>query len=123
MNYDYKIWAKAISNRLDEVTKDLIGPQQCGFRPGRSTANNIMRTDEVISYLKGHNNAGIIVNIDFEKCFDRVKYEAIEGAFKYFNFGPQFIKMLFLLYTKFEVCTINNGHISPYFVKTRSVNQ
>ena len=123
LNYDYKIWAKAISNRLETVTNVLIGQQQCSFIAGRSTAQNILRTQEIITFAKNTNTLSLIVSIDFEKCFDHVEYDAIRGTFEYFNFGPKFINMIFLLFNNFEVCTINNGHMSQYFKKTRSVNQ
>ena len=34
LNYDYKIWAKAIANRLESFAPELIGLQQTGFLKG-----------------------------------------------------------------------------------------
>ena len=42
---------------------------------------------------------------------------------RYFGFGEEFIKMLFLLFSKLEMCTTNNGFYSQMFFKTRGVNQ
>ena len=78
---------------------------------------------EVISHLECTNSPGIIVTIDFEKCFDRIEYSAIRGTFQYFGFNNQFIDMLFLLYSELEMCTTSNGYTSQYFKKTRGVNQ
>ena len=68
---------------------------------------------EVVSYLNKKNLPGIIVTIDFEKCFDRVEFESIRGTFKCFGFSDQFISMMFLLLSHLELCTSSNG-IHPH---------
>ena len=72
--YDYKILARALAMRLDTVMEDLIGPQQCGFMKGRSSCTNIMKTKEIVANLKKTNRPGVIISVDFNKCFDRVEY-------------------------------------------------
>ena len=101
LNYDYKVWSKVIANRLEEVTY-LIGKEQTGFIKGRSMFVNIKKTMEVISNLNQSGKPGIIVVIDFEKCFDRIEFESIRGVFEYFGFGQDFIKMLFMLFRDVE---------------------
>ena len=123
LSYDFKLWAKAISNRLEEVSGYLIGRQQNGFIKKRNIFTNIRTTAEVVSYLSNKKEDGVVVLIDFEKCFDRVEYESIRGTFRYFGFGEKFIQMLFLLFTNLELCTVNNGFTSEFFVKKRGVNQ
>ena len=123
LNFDYKIWAKCIANRLDIVSRDLIGHQQFGFVRGRSIFGNIRRTAEVLSHLNKAHLPGIIIQIDFKKCFDRVEFNSIKKTFEYFGFGVNFVKMLSLLYSKLEMCTINNGFVSKYLDKTRGTNQ
>ena len=61
--------------------------------------------------------------IDFEKCFDRIDYDAIRGVLKYFGFGECFVKMIFLLFTEIEVCTLSNGYASKVLTKGRGCNQ
>ena len=100
--YDYKIWAKAIANRLECVADQLIGKQQYGFVKNRSIMGNIRRTVEIAAHLNKRNLEGIIVQIDFEKCFDRVEFESIRGVFKYFGFGEGFINMLMILYKELK---------------------
>ena len=108
-NYDYKIWAKAIANRLELVADDLIGKQQYGFMKGRNIACNIRKTVEILGYSNRSKQAAVIIQIDFEKCFDRVSFASIRKTFRYFNFGENFIRMLMLIYSKFQLCTVNNG--------------
>ena len=123
LNYDYKILARVLAIRMDSVMPDLIGNQQNGFMKGRNIAHNILRTKEILAYTRKNKKAGVIISIDFEKCFDRVEYTAIRGSLRYFNFGEQFIRYIFLLFKDFSFCTKNNGYFSDFQSKTRGVNQ
>ena len=120
---DYKIWAKAISNRIEETTY-LIGEQQSAFIKNRSIFKNIYTTIEVVAFLnKNWKESGVIVTVDFSKCFDRIEYSSIRGTFQYFGFRPEFIKYLFILYNNFKLCTSNNRYISKFMKKGRGTNQ
>ena len=123
LGYDYKIWARALALRIESVIDKLIGPQQCGFMKGRNIASCIRKTEEVLAYANKCKKRGIIVTIDYEKCFDRVEYTAIAGTLRYFNFGENFIANIFLLFNDFYLCTQNNGYTSNFFRKGRGVNQ
>ena len=70
LNYYYKIWAKAISNRLDISVHEVVGGQQCGFIKRRSLYTNITWTREIVSYLSKAGKPGVIAIVDFEKYFD-----------------------------------------------------
>ena len=123
LNNDYKIFAKLIANRLQIVAPNLIGNQQNGFVPGRTLASNIMRTTEVVAHMNRVNKPGIVVMIDFEKCFDRIEHNSIEGVFRYFGFGQYMIGLIMMLFKDIQVCTLNNGYTSDFFVKGRGINQ
>ena len=123
LNYDYKIFAKLLANRMDIVTKDIIGPQQYGFIKNRSAISSIRRTIEVVTFLKKTRTPGLIAIIDFEKAFDRISYSAIKGMLTYFGAGPVFTDYLFLLFNDFQACTQTNGYLSRLFTKGRGVNQ
>ena len=123
LNYDYKIYAKALANCLEMVTDQLIGKQQNLFIKHRSLVDNLFVTKEVISYLNRKNLPGVIAVVDFKKCFDRIEHNSIKAVFKYFGFGPNFCAMLMLLFKDIELCTSNNGYMSPLFDKGREINQ
>ena len=123
LNYDYKIWAKAIANRLEIVSSYLIGKQQNGFIKNLSIFTNLRTTAEIVAHCKRTNQPGLVVLIDFKKCFDRVEFESIRGAFHYFGFGENFLRMLFLLYNNFELSTMSNGYSSKILDKKRGTNQ
>ena len=123
LNLEYKILARALVLRMETVNDKLIGTQQQGFVKGRSTLVNILKTREILVNLKNNKKEGILISIDFEKCFDRIEYQAIEGALRYFRFGENFISWMLLLFTNFRICTKNNGFFSTFFSKSQGVNQ
>ena len=102
-----------MAERLKTVLPELISAEQTGFLQNRHISENIRRTLEVIKYAEKEHIPGIIVSIDFEKCFDKLAHSAIYGAFEYFNFPKSYIDWIKLFFTKFEVCTQNFGTLSP----------
>ena len=123
LNIDYKILAKAMDNRLQEVTPLLIHSDQTGFMAGRHIVTNIRKSLDIMEYCKNTCTPAVIMSIDMEKCFDRIDHQAIFSVLKLYNFGKNFIRWCSLFYNKFMVCTQNQGHRSQWFYKTRSVNQ
>ena len=51
LTIDFKVWAKAIANRLETAT-ELIEKHQTGFIKHRSIFCNVKKTMEVIAHLK-----------------------------------------------------------------------
>ena len=123
LNTDYKIIAKVIADRLNTVLPMLISEEQTGFMKGRNISENLRRTLDVITYAKRSNTPGVIMSIDFAKCFDSLEFSSIYGALRYFNFGDNFVSWSRMFFTDFSIFTQNYGHISPSFLKGRGCNQ
>ena len=123
LNYDYKILAKALANRLKMVLPFLIGEQQTGFMAGRQIQSNIKQTMDIVTHVSKNQKRAVIVSIDFEKCFDRIEHRSIYEAMRYFNIGEEFISWIHVFFTNALLCTFNAGRASDFFVKGRGVNQ
>ena len=122
-NYDYKILAKAMDNRIKLVMDKLIDHTQTGFVKGRNIADNLRKTLDIIEYCKITQKAAVILSVDMEKCFDKLSHEAIFSSLKYFGFGPIFSQWTSLFFKDFEICTQNMGFMSEFFKKEQGVNQ
>ena len=112
---DNKIYGKALDNRLKAVLNDFIENYQTGFMSGRYILTNVLKLMELMSDVEAKKTQALIMQIDFEKCFDTVSFSAIRGSLEYFGIGPKFIQMVMLLFTDFQLCTQNNGYISRWF--------
>jgi hypothetical protein len=123
LNSDYKILAKAIATRLQQVLPYLISCDQSGCLKGRSTYANIRSTIDVINYVNENHAPGILAYIDFEKAFDTVNWHFMYQTLEAMNFGPNFIGYIKTMYHEIESCVMNNGHTSGYFKLTRGIRQ
>ncbi len=123
LNCDYKIVAKLLALRLKDKLLKLIHSDQTGFLKNRFIGENIRKILDLIEYTEEEDIPALLISIDFEKCFDRVEWQAVIGALKYFNFGEKFTKWISLLYENIESCTTNNGFSSHWFKPTRGLRQ
>ena len=123
LNVDYKIITKMITNRFTEVLSILIGTQQSGYVPGRFIGVNIRKLIDIMLYLEREEIPGILLTIDFEKCFDTMEHSALISTLKYFNIGENMIRWVQLVYKNFELSVMNGGHCSKWWKPTRGIHQ
>ena len=109
LNVDYKILAKIFGNRIWLVLSDTIGEDQTGFIKGKSGTQNIRTLIDILEYTWAKQIPGLIISVDFQKAFDRVNYNALYAILRAFGFGNIFVKWIQLLFTDFNLCTMNNG--------------
>ena len=123
LNVDLKILEKATANRILTVIDELIHCNQKGFLKGRRISSNIRKLLEVIRAAKQSGEEGVIISVDFMKCFDRISLDCVYGTLKYFGFGECFINIIKTTYQGITACVQNNGHFSEPFDVTRGVRQ
>ena len=123
LNVDYKILFKPLALRMKTVMPSIINEDQTGFMQQRRISTNIHKVFEVIQYTQKHDKPGLIMSIDFEKCFDCMEYNVITGSLRYFSVGEKFIEMAKVLLNDFQLCTQNNGEISEWFDPSRATKQ
>ena len=69
------------------------------------------------------NNSGILLIRDFEKAFDTVEWSFLFKTLEEFNFGPQFINWIKLLYQDPLALIKNNGWFSNKVSIKRGIRQ
>jgi len=94
LNSDYKIAAKAIANRLQNVLPKLINSDQTGFLKGRFIGENIRLIDGLINHTAARNIPGLLMFLHFEKAFDSVEWSFIWKTLSSFNFLPSLISWI-----------------------------
>ena len=123
LNSDYKVAAKPIANRLQNVFPKLINSDQTDFLKGRLIGENIRLIDGLIYHTAARNIPGLLMFLDFEKAFDSVKWSFIWKTLSSFNVGPSLISWIKLCYRSIESCVLNNGWASSYFTPERGDRQ
>ena len=122
-NSDYKSIEKALANRIEPALDMILSDNQRGFRKGKRICCNIRAAYEIIKYAKDNELDGMILSLDFEKCFDKIEFNSIIKSLEFFKFPQYIIQWVNILYTDFEACTQNNGFFSKRFYIKRGVHQ
>ena len=120
---DYKLFAKIISNRIKEVLQENIHSDQSAFLKGRNISDNIRRIIDTIDFCDRNKINSLLIQLDFEKAFDRVDYDSLERTMLYLGFGEKITNWVRILFSDFQLCTMNNGYLSPFFSPSRGLFQ
>ena len=120
---DYKLISKVIANRLKVNLNSIIGEEQAGFVKDRNIAQNTRQVMDVAYLCKKHNIDGLLLQVDFEKAFDKVEYSSLINALKLFNFGSKIQRWIEILFFEFRLVTVNNGYSSTPIFPTRGLFQ
>jgi hypothetical protein len=72
INYSFKIFAKALNNRLERTYDRLLAPNQTAFVRGRYILESVVSTHEILHDSIKNTEKGLILKLDYEKTYDRV---------------------------------------------------
>jgi hypothetical protein len=89
LNVDYKCFTKVLTNRLIPVVQRVVGKNQTGFIKGRNILEGVVVLHEVIHELHSSKQKGLILKIDFEKAYDRVRWSFLEQVMIGKGFPPK----------------------------------
>ena len=122
LNVYYKILTKSIAKRLEKVVPKIINSDQTGYIKGRVIDENVRLIQDVLSLTKQEEKPGIAIFLDFRKAFDKIKCNYLRAALQTFNFGPDTLNWLQVIYNQ-AGCLLHNGHVSDFFLLKRGVWQ
>lgn len=122
-NVDYKIYSKALGNRLKEVMPQIIDEDQTGFMAGRDISLNLRKTIDIMQFADKNNLQALIMSVDYAKAFDTLEWDVLWKAMEFFNFGDTFIDYVKLLFEGSFCCVLNNGHFTQNIHPTRATKQ
>ena len=123
MNIDVKILSKLFCNRICSVIDTIIDlDQTCGIK-GRSIIDNAHLLRNIEDYVNLKNLPCCFVSLDQEKAFDRINHLFLFSILEKYNFGPNLIKWIKILYHDLYSSVIINNIISDPIKISRSVKQ
>ncbi|KAI9912348.1 hypothetical protein PsorP6_005498 [Peronosclerospora sorghi] len=120
---DAKVLSKALTYRLQNVMLDLIDPDQKGFVKVRSIHQHVRFLDDLQDIITSRDEEAYALFLDFQKAFDRVKWEYMFRLLIRMGFGHVFIQWIKMLYTKPQAHLLLNGNIQPALYPTRGARQ
>lgn len=123
LDYDYRILAKALANRLLRVAGLVIDPAQCAFLQQRQIGDSVRLLQVLPRLLAAENSTAIAAFIDFRKAYDTVSREFLYAAAEQLGLGDSFVQWMKVLLTGTLTCAVVNGFRSPFFVCKAGVRQ
>lgn len=82
-----------------------------------------LRFFNIIHYLNSYQIPSAVVSMDAKKAFDRTEWEYMFDVMEKFEFGPNFLRWIKLLYKAPSASLLTNGLLSARFSLTRGTAQ
>ena len=115
---------KIILNRVKpEAEKIIAEEEQAGFRPGRSTTEQIFNLRILCERYLQHQQDLYHVFIDFKKAFDKVWHAAFWSTMRLYNINAHLINAIQNLYDKATSAVCFNDSTGDWFRITVGVRQ
>ena len=119
---DVKIVAKILANRLKPLIYSLVSENQFCVQ-GRSIVECNSKIRDFVYYAGKNNITGAVINIDWEKAFDRVNWVFLFKILKKMKFPESTIKWIKIFYTNIQSTCLINGYFTDSFEVCRGVRQ
>jgi hypothetical protein len=72
LDISYKVFSNALNERLKNITENVLGKYQCGFRKNRSTSDHIFIIRQMMEKHYEHNQDLHMLFVDFKQAFDSI---------------------------------------------------
>jgi hypothetical protein len=74
INCSFKVFAKAMNNRLEVICDKLLASNQTAFVKGMYILESVVAAHEVIHHTIKSGEKGVVLKLDYEKAYDRVSW-------------------------------------------------
>jgi hypothetical protein len=122
-NSSYKILTKIIATRLNPLLSKLISENQSGFLKDKQITDNIVLVQEAIHSSKKSKAPGMVVKLDMENSFDRVKHNFLFSVLKAYGFSENLINWIRACISAPWISPLLNGRPSQFFKASRGLHQ
>ena len=122
-NFDYKIIAFVLTQKLQTVIDRLISHDQSAYIKKRYIGNNARLISDILEYTEIFNEPGVLLSLDFEKAFDTIEWDFMYKCLEKFNFGDKFINLIKTLYNGPNIVIKNNGYFTREIKLTTGLRQ
>ncbi|GKA57418.1 hypothetical protein Tco_0756606 [Tanacetum coccineum] len=123
-NILFKCISKIIANRIKDSLKLLVSPNQSAFVPGRSIADNILLTQELMhNYHLDRGSPRCAFKVDIQKAYDNVDWGFLKEVLIGFGFHDRMIGWIMECVTTTSFSISINGSLHWFFKGKRDPRQ
>ncbi|KAA3486687.1 reverse transcriptase [Gossypium australe] len=122
----YKLTAKTIANRIQNVMDSCIDQVQSAFVPGRLISNNILLAYEILHTFKQKRigkKGYMAVKLEMSKVYDRVEWNFIKEVMNKMGFARKWIDLIMKCITSVSYIVLINGSKGRIFNPYRGLRQ
>ncbi|KAF1336392.1 Rxlr effector protein, partial [Globisporangium splendens] len=124
----YKLFAKVLATRLQDILLGIIGEEQQGFVRDRLMENAILIMQAALdkayhSSTEGFDDAPGIVMLDFMKAYDTLDRDFLYLVLSKFGFGRQFVDLVRRMHTDTTAQYLVNGELSKEWEVKSGIRQ
>ena len=110
-----KVYAKCLEKRSREIVEGQLKDTQCGFRPGRSTTDQLFTLKQVFEKSWEYAKDVYACFVDLEKAYDRVPRDKLWRVLQEYGIDGGLLIAIKSLYQHSEVRVRANGMLSKPF--------
>ena len=109
----YRILSSVLCERLKPFVNKLIGSYQCGFRPGKSTIDQIFTLRQILAKTRAKQISTFHLFVDFKSAFDTPHRDHLYATMPEFGIPAKLIS-LFEMTLKNAQCVVKVGNNLAY---------
>ena len=118
-----KVFSIILQQRIMKKSEEVLSEAQAGFRPGRSTLDQLFTLRQIMEKRLERNQSLLCCFIDYEKAFDSVWQEGLWKAMNFFGYSSKYIHLLQALYQQSNSAVRVNGELTDWLKTTVGVRQ
>ncbi|XP_057780066.1 uncharacterized protein LOC130998670 [Salvia miltiorrhiza] len=119
----YKVIAKVLAARLQQVLKDIISEPQSAFVEGRFILDGVVVLNELIEFAKKKRRGLALFKADFAKAYDTVDWDFLDKMLELFNFSQRWRRWISGCLRSASTNVLVNGSPSGEFQLERGIRQ
>ncbi|KAL6476343.1 hypothetical protein MHYP_G00148420 [Metynnis hypsauchen] len=108
---------------MSRVLEDVIHPDQACAVPGRKITDSLVLIRDAICFARDRNIRLLVLNLDFEKAFDRLSHQFLFKVLQKMGFPGRFLGWVGLLYKDINSKILVNGHLTKAIEVRSGVRQ
>ena len=110
-----KVYAKCLKRKCREIVESKLKNGQCGFRPGRSTTDQIFTLKQIFEKSWEHGKDLFACFVDLEKAYAQVSRDKLWKVLREYGVDGQLLRGIKSFYCRPKVCVQVNGKQSKPF--------